>query len=240
MRVDHDSHPAESASPKKKSFATELKKLEPKPQPKSGGAVKPDEPSGPISAKPGKPQPPGSATAKQSALKGAQTKLETTLVRGQKATVSFESSLVERRADSEVHRPEIKRVAQEIARILVEPPPAPAPRIEPNLQGQPLGNPQNAPAAQPLAPRAEALAGQIEKIIERAELLSKAEGPALQLGLSEGRASSIEVVRTGKGEVALRLDARTGSERRALAAQAGQIRAVLAQRGLRVRTLRVC
>jgi hypothetical protein len=260
MRVQNDPQAAESQGPKK-SFADELKKLgKPKRQPPNSKKAAPSEGKAatgarkPAAGKPGTPAPLGGKALPQNAalageakhllVQGAQVKFDASLVRGQKATAHFESSLVAKRAEGEVHRPEIKRVASEIARLLVEPaatqpqPPIPV-AADATLTPQQLANIQAAPPPTPPA-RVEALAGQIEKLIEHAELISRAEGPALSLGLSEGSAARIEVVRTGKGEVALRLDARSGSERRALSAQVGAIRTALASRGLKVRELRVC
>jgi len=258
MRVQNDPHTAE-AQGTKKSFADELKKLDGKPKrapdakKAAQSAAKPAAAAGKTgtpAASPslrGKPLPQKAALAgdaKQVLLQGAQTKFDASLARGEKATVHFESSLVAKRAEGEVHRPEIKRVASEIARMLIEPAPRQAePKLpvaaDATLTPQQLANIQAPPPPPPPA-RVEALAGQIEKLIEHAELISRAEGPALSLGLSEGSAARIEVVRTGKGEVALRLDARGGSERRALSAQVGAIRSALESRGLKVRDLRVC
>lgn len=228
MRVQGQGQPP-AEKPKSKSFQAELKKASLKP---AGAKLEPK-------AEPSKPALPP---------KQAAAKLDAVLARSQKAASKFSSALAERRAEAEVHRPEVKVVAQKLAAILsgAEERPREQPKShEPAPQPSPVAlapqNPNAPPAPQPLqAPaRAERLAGQIETLIERAELLARAEGPALQLGLSEGRAAQVEVVRTGKGEVTLRLQARTPSDRRALASQVSAIRAALAERGLKVRDVRV-
>ena len=83
--------------------------------------------------------------------------------------------------------------------------------------------------------RAEAIAA----LVERIAVALKGGVPTMSLGLSEGSgAASIEIARTAKGEVAVRIAAREG-KRGALASAGESIRAALEARGLRVRSLKI-
>jgi hypothetical protein len=97
------------------------------------------------------------------------------------------------------------------------------------------------PSATPSTPRegsgerAEAIAA----LVERMAVALKAGVPTMSLGLAEGSgAASIEIARTGKGEVAVRITAREG-KRGALASDGASIRAALEARGLLVRSLKI-
>ncbi|MBS2032080.1 MAG: hypothetical protein JST54_29545 [Deltaproteobacteria bacterium] len=223
MRVD-EAQKRQQAQPKA-SFQQALKK-----------AQKPV-----VATRPSKLQP-KPATAPKLASKGGDV-----LARSEKASAQNAQVLVGRRAEAEVHRPEIKRIAATIAAILApELHHAPQKLEQPTIVATPptpttSTTPDAAPVpATPPAVRAEALAQKIEQLLTHAELLARAEGPALALSLAEGHAAQVEVVRTGKGEVALRLQARGGDGRRALAGQVAKLRETLAQRGLRVRQVTVC
>ena len=278
MRIE-DRDPAQQARAKG-SFQDQLKKVGAKPKP--GAAPKAvgkrgANPNAKVVAKPTAAPPDGKELAAprphtaqlgkaalhaQTLVKG-QVQKDAAVRQGHTADLRFDHGLTERRTDAEAQRPELRRVAETLAKLLAEPPreagraapsPSPPPRppragdgadpgerasTAPSIEGvhQPVGAPQQVQAPEPAA-RAEALTQQIERLVEHAELLSKAEGPALQLSLSEGRAARVEVTRTGKGEVSLRLEAR-GGNRRALEAQVSQIRAALADRGVTVREVKV-
>ena len=137
---------------------------------------------------------------------------------------------VVRRQEAEKVRPERHRVAEILAHHLFAPEPKPA-------ATEPSTNPTS--SGEWTSSDAGAFVNQIESVLERVELLAKAEGPSLELGLSDGRAEKIEVVRAGQGEVKVRLSARSPAERRALAGQASSIRKALASRGLVVRELTI-
>jgi hypothetical protein len=83
--------------------------------------------------------------------------------------------------------------------------------------------------------RAQAIAA----LVERIEVALRTGVPTMSLALSDQScATSVEIARTGKGEVAVRLGARAG-KRDALAGAAESIRGALEARGLRVRSLKI-
>jgi len=98
------------------------------------------------------------------------------------------------------------------------------------------GSATSAPASASSPQRAQAIA----ELVERIEVALKSGQPTLSLGLaSRSGAASVEIRRTGKGEVALRISARAGS-RQALAASGEQLKGDLQARGLRVKSLQIC
>jgi hypothetical protein len=100
--------------------------------------------------------------------------------------------------------------------------------------GSATSAPASASASSPQ--RAQAIA----ELVERIEVALKSGQPTLSLGLaSRSGAASVEIRRTGKGEVALRISARAGS-RQALAASGEQLKGDLQARGLRVKSLQIC
>ena len=230
MRID-EAQKQQQAQPKA-SFQQALKKAQKPVAPKTQAKI-PAKPAGPMSAK-------------------TPSKIGDVLARSEKASVQNAQVLLGRRADAELQKPEIKRIASTIAAILAPElhramqKPEQQPSVQAPVRHEPqLSNPTSPPDAAPVqatppAVRAEALASKIEQLLTHAELLARAEGPALSLSLAEGHAAQVEVVRTGKGEVALRLQARGGDGRRALAGQVSKLRETLAQRGLRVRQVTVC
>lgn len=160
------------------------------------------------------------------------------LERNHRASAAFDAKLEARRSEAEQVRPEHRRLAQHLAELIL----APAPRVPDRrpAAAAPLVLDATAappPALPPPAPPATAvpLAARLEALIVRAERLLHAEGPALELELDAGAASSIEVVRTAKGEVAVVLAARSGRERAALHGKLEAIRAALHQAGLQVK-----
>jgi hypothetical protein len=167
------------------------------------------------------------------------------LERNQKASASFTGALQSRRAEAEQVRPEHRRLAHTLARLLVdarelERDPAALPHATPHrlpdpASSTPAGGMPSTPSASPIPAPVAALAAQLEALIARAEQLALAEGPALKLALDAGDASSIEVIRTGKGEVAVTLTARSSAERRGLREKLQAIRAALVERGLTVK-----
>jgi len=83
--------------------------------------------------------------------------------------------------------------------------------------------------------RAEAVAA----LVERIEVALKGSVPTMNLGLSDkSGAASVEIARTARGEVAVRIAAKAG-KRDQLASAAGSIRSALEARGLRVKSLTV-
>ncbi|HEY3449321.1 MAG TPA: hypothetical protein VGK67_23405 [Myxococcales bacterium] len=93
-----------------------------------------------------------------------------------------------------------------------------------------------APATTSTSPqRAESVAA----LVERIEAALKNGQPTLSLGLADrSGASSIEISRTGKGEVAVRIAARPGKKTH-LEAAGEEIKTALAARGLRLKSLTV-
>ncbi|MGI5861842.1 MAG: flagellar hook-length control protein FliK [Myxococcales bacterium] len=94
-----------------------------------------------------------------------------------------------------------------------------------------------APAAaetQPTAPTARA--EEVAALVERIEAALKNGLPTLSLSLGAGAAAAIEIAKTAKGEVTIRITAR-GEARSKLLAQADDLKEALAARGLKVRSL---
>jgi hypothetical protein len=240
MRVEDKERAERSTS--QASFRDALKKQLQKPAPKAA-------PKPPAKANSAKPDPKAARPAPTASKAGAPQ--QAALGRSQKATAAFQGKLAERRSEAEVQRPEVREVARKIAAILGEDAPrsrapehkpeaAPASTAPTTAANATSSSTAAEAAPTPSAPaRAEALADKIEKLLGQVELLAKAEGPALQLALPQGRAARLEVVRTGAGEVTLRLQARTATDRRALAGQVGALRAAMAERGLKVRDVEV-
>jgi len=108
------------------------------------------------------------------------------------------------------------------------PSPSPAAPADPSSRSEPA---QQAGGTE----RAEAIAS----LVERMEVALKGGQPTMSLGLVDrSGAASIEIARTGKGEVAVRITARAGG-REALAATGDRIREALAARGLAVKSLTI-
>ena len=171
------------------------------------------------------------------------------LERNQKASATFRATLASRRAEAEQVRPEHRRLAQTLARLLVgerqpegDPgaPSSPQPQraLEPTAFPATGASPApSTPSAPPISAPVAALSAQLHALIARAEQLALAEGPALQLALESGGASAIEVIRTGKGEVAITLTARSPAEHRALREKLLAIRTACAEQGLSVKRI---
>ena len=92
-----------------------------------------------------------------------------------------------------------------------------------------------APRGSTSAARAEAIAA----LVSRVELALKGGVPTMRLGLVDrSGAASVEIARTGQGEVAVKIRARSGA-RDGLSASSDSIRSALQARGLRVRSLAI-
>jgi uncharacterized FlaG/YvyC family protein len=94
------------------------------------------------------------------------------------------------------------------------------------------------PPPQPQASTSSQRAEAIAELVERIDVALKSGQPTISLGLSsESGASSIQISRTGKGEVSVRIKARAG-KREAFGA-GDQLREALQARGLRVKNLTI-
>jgi hypothetical protein len=75
-------------------------------------------------------------------------------------------------------------------------------------------------------------------MVERIEAAARSGRPALVLGLA-GAAGTVEIVRSGKGEVRVKIRSH-GTLRQRLLDGSRELEAALAARGLRVRALQIC
>jgi hypothetical protein len=143
----------------------------------------------------------------------------------------------------------VELIARELVRELpreVPGVPAPGPRLEPTAAPSAAGDGGEAVqrvgagggrgAAPAAAPSAQLRAEAAVALIERIELFVRSGRPAMALSVGGSLAATVEVERTGPREVALRIQGRRGPP---APAELAQVRAALAERGLRLRSLQV-
>ncbi|MGC4122402.1 MAG: hypothetical protein QM765_49050 [Myxococcales bacterium] len=111
----------------------------------------------------------------------------------------------------------------------------PAPDTSPRPEHQASAVAESSTASASSTQRAEAVAA----LVERIDAALKDGQPTLSLGLADrSGASSVEISKTAKGEVAVRIAARAG-RRQNLEAAGEEIRSALEARGLRLKSLTV-
>ncbi|MBI5548940.1 MAG: hypothetical protein HY901_34085 [Deltaproteobacteria bacterium] len=114
--------------------------------------------------------------------------------------------------------------------------PSPAPTEPPNTAAAAS---HTSPASHTQGASAPGRAEQVAALVDRIEATLKGSLPTLSVGLADrSGAASVEITRTAKGEVAVRICSRHGA-RSALTASSKAISSELASRGLRVKSLEI-
>jgi hypothetical protein len=100
----------------------------------------------------------------------------------------------------------------------------------------------NTDSVAPAAPgsRVAAQAESIAALVDRVEVALRDGLPALTVSLTGSAAARVEVKRTGPGEVAVRMEGRTGLGRAALQKELAGLAGALERRGLKLSSLEIC
>jgi hypothetical protein len=189
----------------------------------------------------------GRALSARTASRAHETSVRTDALLAQAHSASADTSRERQAVRSE------DGLRMNLLRELERQAPATAPRHEPSARdrdrgpercgepceaegARPAGTPPTPATAEagPTAPAARA--EEVAALVERIEAAVKNGQPTLSLSLGAGAAAAVEIARTAKGEVSIRIAAR-GEARSKLLAQANELKEALTARGLKVRSL---